>query len=62
MLFRMRFIELGGHTHARVFAGKDTLSLGFCGALIFRNDEWKEFVAEISREKAGGSIEIIPEE
>ena len=61
-LFRMRFIERGGHTHVRVFAGNGTLSLGLCGTLVFRNDEWKEFVAELSRGKAGGSIEVIPEE
>lgn len=30
----------GGHTHVRVFAGKDALSRSKCGDLTFRNEEW----------------------
>jgi hypothetical protein len=62
MLFRFRYKELGGHTHVRVFAGKGSFSLGKCGDLVFRNEEWAEFVAEVQRGKAGGDIEFLPEE
>ncbi len=53
-LFRLRFRELGGHTHVRFFAGKGAASLGKCGDLVFRNEEWVDFLAELD----GGSIEI----
>jgi hypothetical protein len=60
-LFRFRFEEAGGHTHVRLFAGLGASSLGLCGPLVFRNDEWSAFVAEVNREKAGTTIEFLPE-
>jgi len=66
MLFRFRYHEAGEHTHVRVFAGKGTLSLGGCGSLTFRNDEWAAFRAEVERAITGGgvwgsSIEFLPD-
>jgi len=61
-LFRFKFKEEGAHTHVRVFAGKGTLSLGKCGDLVFRNEEWADFLAELDRRPPGGTIEVIPDE
>lgn len=66
-LFRFRYEVLGGHTHVRLFAGKGAGSLGKCGGLIFRNEEWTAFRKEVERAITGGShgvgtcIEFIPE-
>ena len=62
MLFRLRYKVLGGHTHVRFFAGKGSLSLGKCGDLVFRNEEWDAFIQELNRRPPGGSIEVLPEE
>ena len=56
-IFRFRFEELGGHTHVRLFAGTGPGSLGKCGDLVFRNDEWADFVGQFR----GDDIEILPE-
>lgn len=58
-LFRLRYKQLGGHTHVRVFAGKGSLSLAHCGQLVFRNEEWADFLRELARP---GNIEELPEE
>ena len=58
MLFRFRFKVLGGHTHVRLFCGpKGSLSLGFSGELVMRNEEFDAFVSEVMRD--GGSIEFV---
>lgn len=57
MIFRFRYIVLGGHTHLRLFAGKTEAGLGKCGDLIFRNEEWEEFLKRI-----GAGFEVLPEE
>ena len=61
-LFRLRFDEQGGHTHVRVFAGKGAAVLGKCGDLVFRNEEWADFLNELARRPPGGSIEVLPEQ
>jgi hypothetical protein len=62
MLFRLRFQELGAHTHVRVFAGKGTFTLAKCGDLVFRNEEWAEFQKNLYRfMEAGSDIEVVPE-
>ncbi len=58
-LFRFRYKKQGGHTHVRLFAGKGSLSLGLCGSLVFRNEEWEDFVGMISLED---NIEIKEED
>jgi len=58
-LFRMRYKELGAHTHIRFFSGKGSLSLGLCGNLVMRNEEWAEFKQWCDRQ---GPVEILPEE
>lgn len=58
-LFRMYYERLGEHVHVRVFAGKGTLTLAQCGRLVFRNEEWDDFLAELERgQLGGGDIEI----
>lgn len=52
--FKLYFAVQGRHTHVRFFAGDG--SLGKCGDLVFRNEEWEAF-----REKLDPSIEILPE-
>ena len=47
MKFRMYYRILGGHTHVRVFAGKGE-TLGKCGDLVFRNEEWDAFVMRMT--------------
>lgn len=61
-LFRLRYKQLGGHTHVRLFAGKGNASLGKCGDLTMRNEEWADFLIELDRRPPGGSIEIVAEE
>lgn len=59
-LFRFRSKVLGGHTHVRLFTGKGALSLALCGDIVFRNEEWLEFVDEITSGKVGGTnIEFV---
>lgn len=42
--FRFRYVVLGGHTHIRMFAGPSKgTTLGLCGSLVMRNEEWEEF-------------------
>ena len=62
MKFRLRYEVIGGHTHVRFFAGKSSSSLGKCGDLVFRNEEWQEFLRELDRRPHGGCIEVMPEE
>lgn len=47
--FRLRYVERGGHTHVRVFAGEAGTgrTLGKCGDLVFRNEEWKDLRDEL---------------
>ena len=45
MMFRMYYKERGGHTGVRVYAGTHEGALGKCGDLVFRNEEWAEFMA-----------------
>lgn len=42
-IFRFRYLEQGGHTHIRLFAGRSEASLGKCGDLVMRNEEWERF-------------------
>lgn len=60
-MFRLRWKEAGGHTHVRVFAGKGTISLGHCGNLVFRNEEWADFLEELDQRPPGGTIEVVAE-
>lgn len=66
MLFRFRYIEMGAHTHVKLFCGIGTGSLGKCGDLVFRNEEWKFLKDGIERtigiEKGiGHNIEFVEE-
>jgi hypothetical protein len=40
MIFRIYFERLGGHVHLRVFAGDAEGSLGKCGDLTMRAEEF----------------------
>lgn len=59
-LFRFKFTQNAEHTSVQVFAGKGSLSLANCGTLVFRNNEWADFLAELDRRPPGGTIEISP--
>lgn len=41
--FRVRYEIRGGHVHMRVFAGKGSMSLGLCGTLVMRVEEFEDF-------------------
>lgn len=66
--FRFRYEVAGGHTHVRLFAGEGLgFTLGKCGDLTFRNDEWSDFSRAINALSdvpnfAGAAFEIVPEE
>ena len=51
MEFKFYYDVLGGHTHVQVFAGEK--SLGKCGDLCFRNEEWEVFMEELLRSCEG---------
>jgi hypothetical protein len=63
MLFRFRYHEAGAHTHVRVFAGLNSRSLGCCGTLVFRNDEFAAFRREAERDPKpfGAAMEFLPD-
>lgn len=63
-VFRFRFQLQGGHVHVRVFAGKGEGALGKCGDLVFRENEWDAFRADVERvpRDVGSRIEFKPEE
>lgn len=58
-LFRLRFKQAGAHIYIRFFAGKGAASLGKCGDLVMRSEEWDDFLTELDRRPPGGSIEIL---
>lgn len=51
MLFRFRYVTLGGHAHVKLFAGTGE-TLGKCGDLCFRNEEWDQFMELVTRGSA----------
>lgn len=42
MMFRFTYRQLGGHTHVVVRCGNNVSSMGLCGQLTFRNEEWSQ--------------------
>jgi hypothetical protein len=58
-LFRFRYRLVGIHVRIAVWAGKGNSSLGKCGDLVMRPEEWQDFLAELARRPPGGSIEVI---
>ena len=63
--FRLRWRKLGGHVHVNVWSGTDRETThGRNGELVFRENEWDDFVA-LCRDAAGAgqfsAIEIIRE-
>lgn len=48
MIVRVRYKQRGGHVHMRVFCGRQEGSLGKCGELVMRNDEFVFFRAAAS--------------
>ena len=57
MYFRIYHEKLGGHVHMRVFAGRYKHSLGKCGDLSMRDDEFEEFVRRLD----GTGVELLPD-
>lgn len=57
MIFRFRYLVQGGHTHVRLFAGRSEASLGKCGDLAMRNEEWELFKNSFV-EPADSTVEI----
>jgi hypothetical protein len=59
MLFRIKHELLGQHVHVTMYAGPGTLSLGNCGRLVFRQEEWEAFKAVIDKgQLTGGPVEF----
>lgn len=48
IFFKLRYEVLGGHTHVRLFSSTNSISGTFRknGDLIFRNEEWEEFLRQ----------------
>lgn len=40
ILFRFRVDQADTHVHVRMFAGRSEHSLGLCGRLVLRAEEW----------------------
>ena len=56
---RIRFCQLGGHIHCRVFTRTlPTETWAKCGDLVFAEDEWQAVSAIFIR----GRIELLKEE
>ena len=63
--FRYRWQKLGGHIHVGVWTGTERDTTHGCnGRLVFREDEWEDFV-RLCRDAAGAgefsAIEILHE-
>jgi hypothetical protein len=63
--FRLRWARLGGHVHVGVWSGTEReMTHGCNGRLVFRPDEWEDFV-ELLRQTAGAgplsAIELLRE-
>jgi hypothetical protein len=43
MIIKMKAEQAGGHVHVGVWMGNTSGSLGKCGSLCFREDEWPLF-------------------
>lgn len=43
MIFRLYHILQGAHVHCRLFSGTAKGSLGKCGDLVMREEEFKQF-------------------
>lgn len=59
--FRFRYEVAGGHTHVRVFAGDSvsvSATLGKCGDLCFRNEEWEQFMKQFKH----SNVEFLPDQ
>ena len=55
--FKLRYKVLGGHTHVRLFSGtRLDGTFGKNGDLIFRNEEWEEFLRQFQK------AVVLPEE
>ena len=55
--FRLYYKVLGGHTHVRIFSGKNPKgAFGKNGDMIFRNEEWEDFLKKIN------NVEILRED
>lgn len=59
MILRIRYQQLGGHMHCRVFTAKSPeLTFAKCGDLVFDEHEWPEVVVALSRDKR---IQFLPD-
>lgn len=62
--FRFYWKRAGVHTLIRVFAGKTIRpdgTLGLCGSLCMRNEEWDDFRMTLETMKLVGGFEFIQE-
>lgn len=58
-VMRVRYKQFGGHTHMRIFAGKEGGSLSWAGNLTFTNEEfdaWK--LNKMSFDRRDGNIVV----
>lgn len=59
--FRLRWQLLGGHVHVGVWSGTERDTTHGCnGRLVFREQEWADFVAALGAED-GSSVELVQE-
>lgn len=63
--FRLRWAKAGGHIHVDVWTGTERLTThGRSGRLVFRPDEWEDFV-RLLRDAAGAgqfsAVELVRE-
>lgn len=58
MVFRLRYVQQGGHIHCRLFTAKNyDATFEKCGDLVFRESEWSEVVAMFEC----GGCDVVPE-
>jgi hypothetical protein len=58
-IMRVRWKELGGHTHMQIFTGREGGTLGKAGDLTFTNEEfraWKD--GKMVTDRIDGSIVV----
>ena len=60
--FRLRWIKRGGHVHVRMFsAGRENLTHGKNGDLVFLPHEWEAFL-RCFQDRGAVTITVTPED
>jgi hypothetical protein len=61
LILRIRFVQRGGHIHCRLFMGSREGSLGLCGELVFREEEFEVYRQVVTAGRGLALVQFIEE-